>query len=104
MACAVTHGMTTESDGGPGGVHALMVNQQPEEIALHISEQAARAALARYAAERWHHIAGHDPARQEGLPDTPDVLGDDEVISIYFRHSPGESWNITRCRLGSPAG
>lgn len=90
--------MTEDPGTEPVVVHALVINQHSQGITLHGSEEDANAALADYAREWWHQMVGGDLARQEGIPATPDGLGDDEVIS-YFRQCTDESWEIMQFRL-----
>jgi hypothetical protein len=109
----VIQGMTADSGEGPGSpsghlaapspepdVHILTVRQKHEDVVtLHASEADAMSSLAGYAREFWREITGTASARVSGVPDSPDGLDDDTVISTYFDHYEGESYGIVPASL-----
>lgn len=70
-------------------------------ITLHLTEEAARDALAEIARLDWWEIRCRGPQCPAtgctGIPANPATLDRDEAIAAYFAHQPDESYSITAC-------
>jgi hypothetical protein len=70
-----------------------------DDITLHPSDEAARAALAQFAGQWWPEVEGRVSAPgDKPAPDMPPG-DDDEVTRIYFDHQADESYAITAAAM-----
>lgn len=108
VRCAVHEGetVTITRNGEPAAVITpvpspaevwVLVVSQPDgnRLGAYASYEAARDELARWVRREWDHIAGGFLAGDdEGKPDSPDGLTDDEAIELYFEDNDDEWYEL----------
>jgi antitoxin (DNA-binding transcriptional repressor) of toxin-antitoxin stability system len=115
VRCAVYENetITITRDGRPAAVIApalpevwVLVVSQPRgnSLGAYFSYKAARDELARWVRANWEHVAGGFLAgSDEGKPDSPDGLGDDAAIGLYFEDNDDEWYELEADQVHSAA-
>ncbi|MFF5265540.1 hypothetical protein ACFY4C_42265 [Actinomadura viridis] len=83
--------------------HVLTISHRHgDDTTVHLGHEDARSALAEYARQWWDEITGGRPVGGGDIPQSPDGLDDDTVITIYFRRDD-EDYSITEATMLRPA-